>query len=325
MNVLGIETTCDETSASVVSNGTRIITNVVSTSLELQSKYGGIVPEVAAREQVKLIVPVIDEAVGENKVDAVAVAYGPGLAGSLLVGVEAAKTLSLAWNVPLIRVNHLFGHIYANWVGENVPKFPLIALIVSGGHTDLLLMKGHGKFKWLGGTRDDAAGEAFDKISRLLGLGYPGGPGIEKEAAKWKGKTSLKFPRPLKNSGDFDFSFSGLKTAVAYLVEKSGKDASKAPITFEAQEAIVDVLTTKAVLAARKFKVKNIVVGGGVSANFRLRDVMKRAGEKEGLRFYFPEKRLSTDNGAMIASAAYYNQEKIDPLKLTARPDLYFD
>ena len=329
MKILGIESTCDETGAAIVEDGTRLVSNIVASSSKMHEKYGGIVPEVAAREQVKVIVPVISEAVGEmrDEIDAIAVSYGPGLLGSLLVGVEAAKTLSVLWNLPLIKVNHMLGHIFANWIGDGKkPEFPLVALIVSGGHTDLLYMKTAKEYKWLGGTRDDAAGEAFDKIARVLGIKYPGGPEIEKMASDFREKLKIVFPKPLINSNDFDFSFSGLKTfSVNFFKNNSADDKIKKEFAFGVQKSVTDVLVKKTLSAAMKFRVKNVVVGGGVSANNFLRDIMTNVFKENDIEVFFPEKSLSTDNGAMIASAAYFVKDSDDILKVEAEPNLYFD
>ncbi len=331
--MLGIESTCDETSAAVVEDGRRMLSNVVASSASMHQKYGGIVPEVAAREQIKVIIPTIEECLKESGVvsrdlDAIAIAYGPGLIGSLLIGTETARTLALSWNKPLIGVNHLVGHIYANWLErKDPPKFPLVALVVSGGHTDLILMPSTGKFKWLGGTRDDSCGEAFDKVARVLGLGYPGGPEIEKVASQSQsGKSSnLKLPRPMMGTKDFDFSFSGIKTAVVNLVHSSGFTVhGKEEIAYEFQEAVTDVLVKKTFAAVKKFGVKSVVVGGGVAANGRLREKMEKAGEEDGEKVFFPEKSLSIDNGAMIAAAAFYEKNFVDPLTLRADSGLHF-
>ncbi|HSX18616.1 MAG TPA: tRNA (adenosine(37)-N6)-threonylcarbamoyltransferase complex transferase subunit TsaD [Candidatus Saccharimonadales bacterium] len=350
MIILGIESTCDETGVGIVQDGTRILANVVASSAALYNKYGGIVPEIAAREQVRVMVPVLREALESaqlklGQVDAIAVAYGPGLVGSLLVGVETAKTLSLVYKKPLIPVNHLIGHVYANWLDTKVtevskvsnvskvknkrPEFPLVALIVSGGHTDLILMKGHGNYIWLGGTRDDAAGEVFDKVARVLGLGYPGGPLIEtlaEKLARGRERSKIKFPRPLINDASFDFSFSGLKTSVVNLVHSSQFTVhNKEDIAYEFQQAVIDVLVKKTFAAAQKYKVKTVIVGGGVSASSKLREEMERVAGDTDLTVSFPEKFLSGDNGSMIASAAFFEKKSIEPLKLFARPDLYFD
>lgn len=333
MIILGIETTCDETSAGIVKGGRRLLSNVVSSSAELHKKFGGIVPEVAAREQVKLIVPVIAEALLQARcelsdIDAVSVAHGPGLIGSLLVGVEAAKTLSTFLNKPLIAVNHLAGHVYANWIGHDFPSFPLVALIVSGGHTDLVLMTNHAKTKLLGQTRDDAAGEVFDKVARVLGLGYPGGPEIERMAAQFKTRkkqVAVILPRPMISENNFEFSFSGLKTAVVNLVTRDKFSESRfSEVAYEFQDAIVDVLVKKTIRAAIIYKSKSIVVGGGVAANSELRFRVSEAGQKNNISVFFPTKDLSVDNGAMIATAAFFEKNFVDPLKLQSNPSLHF-
>ena len=276
MIILGIETSCDETTAAIVrtnkNNKVELLSNIIATSLSLHAKTGGIIPEVAAREQVKFIIPVIEEAtkVLQNpkaEIDVIAVTVGPGLIGSLLVGVETARTFAYVWHKPIIPVNHLFGHIYANFIGENKIEFPAIALVVSGGHTDLVLMKNHQDIKWLGGTRDDAAGEAFDKTGRLLNLTYPAGPQIEKLAARDE-KDLYHFPRPLIDSDDYDFSFSGLKTAVLREVQKHeqlSSDNRISNICYSLQEAVFAVLIKKTLLAAEEFNAKSILLGGGVS------------------------------------------------------------
>lgn len=304
MKILGIETSCDETATAVVENGTKIISNVIASSQDIHAKCGGIIPEKAAREQVKSIIPVIKEAL-VCEIDAIAVTVGPGLIGSLLVGVETAKALAFAWNKPLVPVNHLVGHIYANWLSSS-PKFPALVLIVSGGHSELVLMTDHGKFKWLGGTRDDAAGECFDKCARLLDLGYPGGPAIEMAAIK---NNVCKLPRPMINDKSFDFSFSGLKTAVA-----NSKEPDKNFLAYEVQEAVTDVLVKKTLMAAEKFKVKNILLAGGVAANKRLREKLPQA--------LVPPFNLCTDNAAYIASAAFFNFYPVTWEKVDADPSL---
>ncbi|MEX0617252.1 MAG: tRNA (adenosine(37)-N6)-threonylcarbamoyltransferase complex transferase subunit TsaD [Candidatus Woykebacteria bacterium] len=325
MRILGIETSCDETSAAIVEDGTKILVNVIASSLPIHAKTGGIIPEIAAREQVKAMVPTLEEAFHSSRlthhnIDAIAVTYGPGLIGSLLIGVETAKTLAYVWNKPLVPVNHLIGHIYSNWLGEQQPSFPNIALIVSGGHTELVLMEGHGKFKWLGGTRDDAAGEAFDKTARLLGLGYPGGPAIQK-AAESGDPTKFNLPRPLSDSTDFDFSFSGLKTAVVNLVNKNKPKSHQEVADFSAsiQEAIVDSLLIKTLKVAKKFEVSEILLGGGVAANNLLR---KKAAEKFSGKITAGDPKLSVDNAAMIASAAYFNFKNVRWDKVKADPGI---
>lgn len=327
MKILGIESTCDETGISVVEDGLRIISNIVSSSVNMHKKYGGVVPEVAAREQIKVIIPAIDQALGSLKpadIDAIAVSYGPGLVGSLLVGVETAKALSVIWNKPLYRVNHLQGHLYSCFLGTKTnPKFPLLALIVSGGHTDLVFSKSHGHVKLLGSTLDDACGEAFDKVARVIGLHYPGGPDIEKLASTYdSNRPAVKFPRPMIVGDNFNFSFSGIKSSVVNFWNKSDKsDSVKAEIAYSFQEAAIDVLISKTKSAFAKFEAKNILVGGGVAANSKLREKMFNV---FGDTVIFPTKVLSVDNGAMIASAAFFVGKKSSPLKINANPSLHF-
>jgi len=325
--ILGIETSCDETAAAVVQDGTKLISNVVASSQAMHAKYGGIIPDQAAREQLKSIIPVIHEAlVSSNQypatnIDAIAVTYGPGLIGSLLVGVETAKALSLAWNKPIIPVNHLIGHIYGNWLTVNrEPVLPAIVLLVSGGHTELVLMTGHGKFKLLGSTRDDAAGECLDKCARILGLGYPGGPAIEKAALVGNG---IKLPRPMIHDKNFDFSFSGLKTALAAVNREPGSTSNQ--LAYELQEAVTDVLVAKTLAAAKKYSPKSILLCGGVAANKRLREKMVSTVNRElgsTVNFFVPPISLCTDNAAYIASAAFFNYHPISWEKITADPGL---
>ncbi|MCL4418815.1 tRNA (adenosine(37)-N6)-threonylcarbamoyltransferase complex transferase subunit TsaD [Patescibacteria group bacterium] len=351
MKILGIETSCDETAAAVVEKkstdeNVRLLSNVVVSSLPLHAKTGGIIPETAAREQIKYVIPVINEAIEQcnnltiDDIDAIAVTIGPGLIGSLLVGVETAKTLAFIWQKPIIPVNHLFGHIYANFVCEDSKlnpamagqkskiEFPAIALVVSGGHTDLVLMKDDKKLRWLGGTRDDAAGEAFDKIGRLLKLPYPGGPAIE-GAALGGNPRAFHFPRPMIDSNDFDFSFSGLKASVFREVKtiKQLSDKTISDISASVQEAIVDVLVFKTLKAAQEYKVKSILLGGGVAANQKLRSELKSSiiNHKSSIKFFVPSKSLCTDNAAMIATAAFFNYKEVPWQNLTANPELYFD
>jgi N6-L-threonylcarbamoyladenine synthase len=363
MYILGIETSCDETSAAVVerkNDKVRLLSNVVSSSLAIHKKTGGIIPENAAREQVKFILPVIKEALNKafdtsdtfpsfdilKKVDALAVTYGPGLIGSLLVGVETAKTISYVFNKPIIPVNHMIGHIYANWLiadgKEQIEKqkpyaisnkpyaeihFPAIALVVSGGHTDLLLMKDHGDLLLLGGTRDDAAGEAFDKIGRLLGLSYPAGPEIEQRAKKADQKR-FRFPRPLIGSSDFDFSFSGLKTAVLREVQdiKDLNEQTINDLAFATQESIIDVLTRKTLKAASVYDAKSILISGGVAANQKLKDKFEQmtSDQRPMTKFFAPAKNLCTDNAAMIGAAACFNNAPVVWDQISANPELYF-
>jgi N6-L-threonylcarbamoyladenine synthase len=306
MRLLGIESSCDETAVAVVEDGRTILSNVVASQVDIHARYGGIVPEVASRQHLITAIPVVEQALTEwgcswQELDGVAATMGPGLAGSLLIGFNLAKAIALARGLPLVGVNHLEAHIYANWLEtSDVPTFPLICLIVSGGHTDLVLMKGHGQYTLLGKTRDDAAGEAFDKAARVLGLGYPGGPAIEK--ASQQGDAAH---RPLPRAwikGSHDFSFSGLKTAVLHLAQSCGQD-DVADLAAGFQEAVVDVLVTKTIAAALKHRVKLILLAGGVAANSRLRQVMT---EKSPLPVHIPPPKLCTDNAAMVAACGYY-------------------
>ena len=335
MIILGIETSCDETAAAVIENGTKILSSVVASSAEIHAETGGIIPENAARQQIISIVPVITSAlekakIESEKIDAIAVTSGPGLIGSLLVGIETAKTLSLIWNKPIIPVNHLSAHIYANWLSDKkMPEFPALALVVSGGHTDIVLMKDHGKLEWIGGTRDDAAGEAFDKTARLLGLPYPGGPAISIEAEKYttkNPKTKLSFfPRPIINEKNYDWSFSGLKTAVLNEVrDKKLNKEEKQKIAAEVQEDIVDVLIKKTLRAAREYKPKSLLLAGGVAANTRLKEKFETAINEHApnVEFFVPPPKLCTDNAAYIASFAYFNHSPISWQKINANPQL---
>jgi N6-L-threonylcarbamoyladenine synthase len=332
MNILGIETSCDETAAAVVQDGKTILSNVIASQVDIHSRYGGIVPEVASRQHLLSITPIINEAmkqanVGWDDLNAVAVTNGPGLAGSLLVGVNAAKSIAAAHNLTLIGINHLEGHVYANWLEGNDPKFPALCLIVSGGHSDILLMQDHGRYQILGRTRDDAAGEAFDKVSRLLGLGYPGGPAIEK-ASCGINDTRYRLPRAWLKGTD-DFSFSGLKTAVLHLVEDNidnkndsgtldASTASNISIEIAAgfQQSVVDVLVTKTIAAAKRLDACNVLLCGGVAANQALRKEMH---DKSSLPLFIPKSILCTDNAAMIASCGYYHIRKGES------SDLYLD
>lgn len=338
-NIFAIETSCDETAAAVVQNNDNriiLLSNIIASSAKLQSKYGGIIPEQAAREQIKAIIPVIEIALRQaqckpKQLDAIAVTQGPGLIGSLLVGVETAKTLSLVWNKPLIPVNHLIGHFYANWITSihlpgvkahlggvaTAPSFPCIGLLVSGGHTDLVLFQNHGAYKYLGGTRDDAAGECFDKSARLLGLPYPGGPEISKLAQKGD-PAKYKLPRPMLESGNFDFSFSGLKTAASTLVE-TAKKARTEDICASIEAAIVDVLVTKTIKAAQAHNIKQIIIAGGVAANSKLTDQLRN--QFHG-HVHTPPAILCTDNAAMIGSAAFFIKPSPEPLHVQANPNL---
>jgi N6-L-threonylcarbamoyladenine synthase len=316
IRILAIETSCDETAAAVVEDGRLILSNVVASQVELHAQYGGIFPEIASRAHIEAIVPVIDQAMkeahmGYDDLDAVAVTYGPGLAGSLLVGVNAAKGIALGRDLPLVGVNHMESHIYAHWLEPLVSsqqqardlEFPLLALLVSGGHTELILMRDHGDYEYLGGTLDDAAGEAFDKVGRLLGLPYPGGPSIQK-AAQEGNPTAIDFPRAwLEDS--YDFSFSGLKTAVLREVQKysdppQGRKLSNMAASFQA--SVVDVLSAKTAQAAEEFGVTAVLLSGGVSANTALRETTT---ERVDVPVYYPPLYLCTDNAAMVGACAH--------------------
>ncbi|MEK7308391.1 MAG: tRNA (adenosine(37)-N6)-threonylcarbamoyltransferase complex transferase subunit TsaD, partial [Nitrospirota bacterium] len=318
---LGIDTSCDDTAASVVENGTKIISNVVSTQNEIHKKYGGIVPELASRRHVEMILPVVDEALhkagknGFKDISAIAVCHGPGLIGSLLIGVCFAKSLAYANKLPLIAVNHLEGHIFSSFLEDPVPEFPFMALVVSGGHTNLYLVNGFGKYTEIGRTLDDAAGEAFDKVAKLLGLGYPGGPFIDK-IAETGNPLAIPFPRPILRDS-LDFSFSGLKTAVLNFLKtnsSSKPDSSLVPhpsslpdIAASFQSAVVSVLVEKTIEAARSNSLDKIVLSGGVSSNSLLRKTISKRAEAEGFKVYLASPDLCTDNAAMIASAGFYH------------------
>ena len=334
MIILGIETSCDETSAAIVIGTDETVvlkSNVIASSLALHARTGGVIPENAAREQLKYILPVINEALANadtkiEAIDAIAVTYGPGLIGSLLVGVETAKTLAYVLQKPIVPVNHMVGHIYANFIEQTAITFPLLALVVSGGHTDLLFIKKHGDIELLGCTRDDAAGEAFDKIGRLLGLPYPAGPVIEK-LAKTGNPKRFRFPRPLIGSDDFDFSFSGLKTAVLREVQKQKNldDQTIKDLARATQDAIIDVLVKKTLKAAKQYNVKSVLLSGGVAANETLRENFSPLISHLSSQIFAPQKSLCTDNAAMIAAAAYFTYKPVPWSRITANPELYFE
>jgi len=322
MKVLGIETSCDETAAAVVEDGCRILSNQIASQVDIHARYGGIVPEVASRQHILTIMPIIDRAMTEaggtwDDLDGIAVTIGPGLAGSLLTGVNVAKAISLGRGLPITGVNHLEGHIYANWLTGNGLDLPAVCLIVSGGHSDLVLVKGHHDYVLLGQTRDDAAGEAFDKASRLLGLGYPGGPAIERAAKS--GTDSIPLPRAWLK-GSHDFSFSGLKTALLRLVEDN-RIPSQEDAAASFQEAVVDVLVTKTVAVATEYRVRQVMLGGGVAANSRLRQSLV---ETSPLPVLIPETILCTDNAAMIAACGYFQFRAgtVDSLDMDVVPNL---
>ena len=341
LNILGIETSCDETAAGVVQDGRLLRSNIISSQANLHSQYGGVVPEVASRQHVRDLTPVLEQSVascglGLDDVDVVAVTYGPGLAGSLITGLNAAKAIAYTLGKPLIGVNHLEAHIYAAWLTPSNPAedpgFPLACLVASGGHTDLILMEGHGDYRLIGRTRDDAAGEAFDKAARILGLGFPGGPEIQRVSQGAAGDVSL--PRAWMRD-THDFSFSGLKTALLHMAQDRGvyladseavpDDAATADLIRELaaafQESVVDVISAKLVDMARKYRVKGLVLGGGVTANTRLREEILR---RSPLPVIVPQPVLCTDNGAMVAACAYYQYQRGEqwPMNLDVEPGL---
>ncbi len=329
--ILGIETSCDETAASVVSDGRVIQSNVVASQVDLHAKYGGVFPELASREHVKAIYPIVEQALEQahlniHDIDALAVTQGPGLAGSLVVGMNMAKGLALATGKPLIGVNHMEGHIYSAWLYQanatphQPPRFPLLALLVSGGHSELVLMTDHLVYERLGATLDDAAGEAFDKVARLLDLSYPGGPSIQK-ASQTGSSSSFTFPRAMME-GTWDFSFSGVKTAVLRTVEALQEEGRALPVEDLAasfQDAVVDVLVEKTLMAAETHQVREIVVAGGVSANKRLREKILSESSRP---VHIPPLFLCTDNAAMIAGAGYFHyiREDFSPLNIDVLP-----
>lgn len=308
--ILGLESSCDETAAAVVAGGRKVLSNIIASQVDLHRKYGGVVPEIASRKHLEAILPTITEAltaagVTLPEIDAIAVTHGPGLVGTLLVGLSAAKAMAFALDKPFIGVNHLQGHIYANFLGAEPPVFPLVCLIVSGGHTDLLYMSDHGQMELLGRTRDDAAGEAFDKVARVIGLGYPGGPLLEKLA--FSGDPAA-VPLPRAQTDAFDFSFSGLKTAVLQYAQRKGSlsEQERADLAASFQRSVTDVLTEKTVRAARERGVGQVILAGGVAANGALRRAMADALAPAGVRLGYPPPVLCTDNAAMIAAAGHY-------------------
>jgi N6-L-threonylcarbamoyladenine synthase len=331
--VLGIETSCDETAAAIVERGTDVLSSVVSSQVDLHARYGGVVPEIASRAHVDLIVPVVAQAFveagcsdrpgpgGRVEVDAVAATYGPGLVGSLLIGVSAAKALALAWDVPFVAVNHLEAHLYASFLEDPDLELPLIVTLVSGGHTLFVHMVDHGRYEVLGGTIDDAAGEAFDKVARYLDLGYPGGPVIDRLATEGD-PAAIAFPRPMLDDG-LDVSFSGLKTAVVNHVRKH-PEVTDADVAASFQEAVVDVLVAKTRRALRERGAKGVALGGGVAANTRLRERFLDLGEEEGVRTFLPSRAMCTDNAAMVASAGWWRLQLDGPsaLDVGASPNL---
>ena len=331
MNILAIESSCDETAAAVVQDGRKVLSNIISSQIEIHKLYGGVVPEIASRKHIEKVIQVVDEALKEasltmNEIDAVAVTYGPGLVGALLVGVSAAKSIAFAHNKPLIGVHHIEGHISANYIENEELEPPFLCLVVSGGHTNLVIVKDYGEYEVLGKTRDDAAGEAFDKVARAIGLGYPGGPKIQKISEEGN-KDAIAFPRAKVADNPFDFSFSGLKSSVLNYInscEMKGEEINKADIAASFQEAVVDVLVSHTIEGAKQLGFKKIAMAGGVASNIALREEMKEACERRGFKFYHPSPILCTDNAAMIGAAAYYDYKKglISDLTLNAVPSL---
>lgn len=332
VRILAIESSCDETAAAILENGNRILSNVVATQIELHAKYGGVFPELASRQHILTIFPVVEDALAQahlslKELDAIAVTRGPGLAGSLVVGMNMAKALALGSELPIIGINHLEGHLYSAWIQVDdmqqfsPPKFPLIALIVSGGHSSLILMKGHHEYERLGGTLDDAAGEAFDKVARLLGLPYPGGPSVQK-ASEHGNPNAFAFPRA-RLEGTWDFSFSGLKTAVLrqiHSINEEGKVLPTEDLAASFQQAVVDALREKTLMAAEKFGARNILIAGGVSANRALRLAFT---SQTRFDIHIPPLKFCTDNAAMIAAAGYfrYTNGQRDSLNMDVIPN----
>ena len=324
--VLGIETSCDETAAALVLGGNDVVSNVVSTQVDLHSDFGGVVPEIASRAHLDVLNPVIsrtivEAGIDEDRIDAVACTVGPGLIGALLVGVSAAKALAMAWDVPFVGVNHMEAHLYAASLEDPTLEFPLLVLLVSGGHTMLVDMQDHGRYRLVGQTIDDAAGEAFDKVARFLDLGYPGGPAIDRAALDGDPE-AIRFPRAMMDDG-FDFSFSGLKTSVMSYVRKH-PDVSSPDVAASFQAAVVDVLVTKARRAAAVTGATGIVLGGGVAANSLLREEILGACEQDGIQGFLPSRAMCTDNAAMIAAAGWYRlrSDGPTPLDVGATPNL---
>ena len=318
--IFGIESSCDETSCSIVKNGREEISTVISTQIDIHKKFGGVVPEIASREHVKNITLVIEECLKKanmkmEDIDAIALTYGPGLIGSLLIGIEAAKALSYAYNKPLVPVNHITGHIYANNLVEDM-KFPLIALVISGGHTELIYMKEHYSFEKLGQTLDDAVGECYDKIARIIDVPYPGGPTVDKWAHE--GQDTYKLPIPL-NDGSYNFSFSGLKSATINLVHNEtqrGNEIRKKDLATSFQNTVVDIISKKTIKALEDKQVNNLIVAGGVAANSGIRERLINECQKRNIHCVFPDIKYCTDNAAMIATSGYY------AFKLGIRSDL---
>ncbi len=315
--ILAIESSCDETAAAVVKNGREVLSNVISSQIALHTLYGGVVPEIASRKHIEKINQVVEQALSDagmtlDDMTAVGVTYGPGLVGALLVGVSAAKAIAYAKKLPLIGVHHIEGHVSANFIENKELEPPFLCLIVSGGHTHLVIMKDYGEFEIIGRTRDDAAGEAFDKVARAIGLGYPGGPKIDR-AAKEGNPHAMEFPRAKIAGSPYDFSFSGLKSAVLnYLNHEKmqGHEVNPNDLAASFQNAVVEALVSRTMLAAKEYGIRDVVIAGGVASNSELRARMKAACEKAHLNFYYPSPILCTDNAAMIGAAAYYEYKK---------------
>ncbi len=329
--ILAVETSCDETSAAVILNGTNILSNIISSQIPVHQKFGGVVPEIASRKHLEIINEVIREALTQAGVtfaqlNAIAVTYGPGLVGALLVGVTAAKALAYTLNIPLIGVNHIEGHIYANFLAKPDLQFPLVCLVVSGGHTELVYIPEHGTYETIGRTRDDAAGEAFDKVARALGLGYPGGPQIDK-LSRQGNHAAVEFPRAYLDDGSLDFSFSGLKSSVLNYLNRArmaGTEINQADLAASFQRAVTDVLIDKTVDAATDKEVSTVILAGGVAANRQLREGLAERLAAADINLYLPAIELCTDNAAMIGCAGYFKllRQKLAPMTLNAVPSL---
>lgn len=329
--ILSIESSCDETSAAVVKDGREVLSNIIATQIDTHKKYGGVVPEVASRMHIEVIDSVVKNALEEAKVtlddiDAIGVTYGPGLVGALLVGLQYAKGLAYSTNKPLIGVNHIEGHISANYIEHKDLKPPFVSLVVSGGHTFIVHVKDYGEYEVIGQTRDDAAGEAYDKVARAIGLGYPGGPKIDK-LAKEGNPNAIAFPRANFHDNSLDFSFSGVKSAVLNYLNKCNMqnvEYNKADVAASFQAAVIDVLKQNVLKTCREKEVDKIAIAGGVASNSSLRSTLIEAAEKEGIKVLFPSPVLCTDNAAMIGSAAYFNllKERISDFSINAKPNL---
>jgi N6-L-threonylcarbamoyladenine synthase len=338
VNILAIETSCDETSVSLLQDGVKIKSNVVSSQIDVHAKYFGVVPELASRQHIKNINPVIETSLKEGgvcwdnfskKIDAIAFTAGPGLAGALLVGALAAKSLASVFNKPLIPINHLEGHLYSSFIENKAVRPPFLSVIISGGHTELIIVDDFGKYKLLGATRDDAAGEAFDKAAKMLGLSYPGGPAIDKRAALGN-PCAVNFTRPYLK-GSWDFSFSGIKTALLNYLKKNPVQSEKHlnDVCASFRQSIAETLCVKAFEAAQKFGLKQIAVGGGVSANSLVRELFFKTGKKNKIKVFIPSLKYCTDNAAMIGCAAYFKQKKCglkySPQQLRSNPSLLLE